>query len=150
MQVNHQLKIRLNSGKLFSLVCNPSTVWHAFFIDCQKTACQKLWCQYTHAFLHYLPQSRHAFLHYCLKTDMTFYRHDFLHYCQSTGQPQKWLASSFSIFSYPKTPKKHFMNFSSDHTGCQSTVGKNEKFQAKIGKNLKNLTVQELYISKWS
>ena len=85
---------RLNSGKLFSLVCNPSTAWHAFFIDCQKTACQKLGCQYTHAFLHYLPQSRHAFLHYCLKTDMTFYRHDFLHYCQSTGQPENSLERS--------------------------------------------------------
>ena len=43
------------------------------------------------------------------------------------------------------------MNFSFDHTGWQSTVAKNEKFQAKIGqnlKNLKNLHTQELYISK--
>ena len=79
--------VALESGRLFSLGCNPSTACHALFIDCPKTACQKIWCQYTHAFLHYLPQNRHAFLHYCLKTDMTFHRHDFLHYCQSTGQP---------------------------------------------------------------
>ena len=40
------------------------------------------------------------------------------------------------------------MNFSFDHTGCQSTVAKNEKFQAKIGQNLKNLHTQELFTSK--
>ena len=43
------------------------------------------------------------------------------------------------------------MNFSFDHTGCQSTVAKNEKNeknQAKIGQNLKNLHTQELYTSK--
>ena len=40
------------------------------------------------------------------------------------------------------------MNFSFDHAGCQSTVAKNEKFQAKIGQNLKNLHTQELYTSK--
>ena len=40
------------------------------------------------------------------------------------------------------------MNFSFDHTGCQSTVAKNEKIQAKIGQNLKNLHTQELYTSK--
>ena len=79
--------VALESGRLFSLGCNPSTACHALFIDCPKTACQKIWCQYTNAFLHYLPQNRHAFLHYCLKTGMTLHRHDFLHYCQSTGQP---------------------------------------------------------------
>ena len=40
------------------------------------------------------------------------------------------------------------MNFSFDHTGCQGTLAKNEKFQGKIGQNLKNLHTQELYISK--
>ena len=79
--------VPLESERLFRLGCNPSTACHALFIDCPKKACQKRGCQYTHAFLHYLPQNRHAFLHYCLKTDMTFHRHDFLHYCQSTGQP---------------------------------------------------------------
>ena len=79
--------VALESGRLFSLGCNPSTACHALFIDCPKTACQKIWCQYTHAFLHYLPQNRHAFLHYCLKTDMTFHRHDFLHNCPITVQP---------------------------------------------------------------
>ena len=40
------------------------------------------------------------------------------------------------------------MNISFDNTGCQSTVAKNEKIQAKIGQNLKNLHTQELYTSK--
>ena len=40
------------------------------------------------------------------------------------------------------------MNFSFDHTGWQSTVAKNEKNQAKIGQNLKNLHTQKLYTSK--
>ena len=37
------------------------------------------------------------------------------------------------------------MNFSFDHTDCQSTVAKNEKFQAKIGQIFKNSHTQELY-----
>ena len=40
------------------------------------------------------------------------------------------------------------MNFSFDHTGCQNTVAKNKKIQAKIGKYLENLHTQELYTSK--
>ena len=35
-----------------------------------------------------------------------------------------------------------------DYTGWQSTMVKNEKIQAKIGQNLKNLHTQELYTSK--
>ena len=37
------------------------------------------------------------------------------------------------------------MNFSFDHTDWQSTVAKNEKIQAKMGQNLKNLHIKELY-----
>ena len=40
------------------------------------------------------------------------------------------------------------MNFSFDHAGCQSTLAKIEKFQEKIGQNLKILHTQELHTSK--
>ena len=40
------------------------------------------------------------------------------------------------------------MNFSFDHAGCQNTLAKNKKIQAKKGQNLKILHTQELYTSK--
>ena len=49
---------------------------------------------------------------------------------------------------FKRHPKEHFMKFSFDHTGGQSTVAKNEKIQEKMGQNLKILRTQELYTSK--
>ena len=65
-------------------------------------------------------------------------------------KPENDLHLVFWSSAIQRHQKEQFMNFSFDHTGCQSTVAKNEKFQAKIGQNLKNLHTLELYTSKWS